>query len=209
MTCQDWRDASPDEVAPLYAAERARWLDELAWDPAELLDIVERGRLAGHVAGWIAFDQEDRPIGWTFYILHSGVLQIGGLVGERPSVVRRLLDAVLASPEASVARGLSCFVFPSTAGTSSALERQRFNLRESLYMTRSIGVSEVSGDAPTERGVRPWATADFAGTVRVLAASYAGVPAAECFAPDGTREQWAHYAGQILGHQAAAALTPR
>ena len=55
-------------------------------------------------------------------------------MGERPSVVRRLLDAVLASPEASVARGLSCFVFPSTTGTSSALERQRFNLRESLYI---------------------------------------------------------------------------
>ena len=100
MTCQDWRDASPDEVAPLYAAERERWLTELAWDPAELLDVVERGRLAGHVAGWIAFDQEDRPSGWTFYILHDAVLQIGGLVGERPSVVRRLLDAVLASPEA-------------------------------------------------------------------------------------------------------------
>jgi ribosomal protein S18 acetylase RimI-like enzyme len=185
-------------VAPLYAAERERWLSELAWDPAELLDVVERGRLAGHVAGWIAFDQEDRPIGWTFYVLHDGVLQIGGLVGERPSVVRRLLDALLASPEASVARGLSCFVFPSTAGTSSALERQRFNLRESLYMTRSIGASETSEDPVTHRGVRPWATADFAGTVRVLAASYAGVPAAECFAPDGTREQWAHYAGQIL-----------
>ena len=26
VTCQDWRDASPDEVAPLYAAERERWL---------------------------------------------------------------------------------------------------------------------------------------------------------------------------------------
>ena len=46
--------------------------------------------------------------------------------------------------------------------------------------------------------VRAWTTADFAGTVRVLAASYAGVPAAECFAPDGTRTQWAHYVGQIL-----------
>lgn len=198
MTCQDWRDASPDEVAPLYAAERERWLTELAWDPAELLDVVERGRLAGHVAGWIAFDQEDRPSGWTFYILHNGVLQIGGLVGERPSVIRRLLDAVLASPEASVARGLSCFVFPSTTGTSSALERQRFNLRESLYMTRSIGASDTQEDSITDEVVRPWATTDFSGTVRVLAASYAGVRAAECFAPDGTREQWAHYAGQIL-----------
>jgi ribosomal protein S18 acetylase RimI-like enzyme len=185
-------------VAPLYAAERARWLDDLAWDQAELLDVVERGRLSGHVAGWIAYDQEDRVVGWTFYILHDGVLQIGGLVGERPSVVRRLLDAVLASPEASVARGLSCFVYPSTTGTSSALERQRFSLRESLYLSRPVGPADLSGDRGTGGMVRAWTTADFAGTVRVLAASYAGVPAAECFAPDGTRAQWAHYAGQIL-----------
>jgi ribosomal protein S18 acetylase RimI-like enzyme len=198
VSCQDWRDASPDEVAPLYAAERHRWLAELAWDPADLFDIVERGRLAGHVAGWISFDQDDRAVGWTFYILHNGLLQIGGLVGERPAVVRRLLDAVLASPEASVARGLSCFVYPNTTGTSSALERQRFSLRESLYLSRPLGPTDVAADGMAAAVTRAWTTADFAGTVRVLAASYAGVPAAECFAPDGTREQWAHYAGQIL-----------
>jgi ribosomal protein S18 acetylase RimI-like enzyme len=198
VTCRDWRDASSEVVAPLYAAERERWLHELAWDPMELLEVVERGRLAGHVAGWIAFDQDDRVVGWTFYILHNGLLQIGGLVGERPSIVRRLLDAVLASPEASVARGLSCFIYPHTTGTASALERQRFSLRESLYLSRPIEPVDIAEDPRIDGLVRPWTTADFAGTVRVLAASYAGVPAAECFAPDGTREQWAHYAGQIL-----------
>jgi ribosomal protein S18 acetylase RimI-like enzyme len=198
VTLRDWRDAATEDVAPLYEAERARWLAELAWDPQDLLEVVERGRRAGHVAGWIAVDPDDRVVGWTFYILHDGVLQIGGLVGDRLSVVRRLLDAVLGSPEASVARGLSCFIYPSTTGTSCALERQRFSLHESLYLTRPIGAADLPDDSASVELARPWTSADFAGTVRVLAASYAGVPAAECFAPDGTREQWAYYAGQIL-----------
>jgi hypothetical protein len=146
VTLRDWRDAATEDVAPLYEAERARWLAELAWDPQDLLEVVERGRRAGHVAGWIAVDPDDRVVGWTFYILHDGVLQIGGLVGDRLSVVRRLLDAVLGSPEASVARGLSCFIYPSTTGTSCALERQRFSLHESLYLTRPIGAADLPDD---------------------------------------------------------------
>ena len=148
------------------------------------------------MAGWIAWDDEERPVGWTFYILHDSVLQIGGLVGERPSIVRRLLDAVLESPEAQMARGLSCFVYPSVTGTASALERQRFALRDTLYLSRPIGA--VDHVAERHEMVREWASADFAGAVRVLAAAYAGVPAAQCFAPDGTREQWARYASQII-----------
>jgi ribosomal protein S18 acetylase RimI-like enzyme len=195
VICTDWRDALPEEVARLYALERARWVTDLAWDPSELFVTVEQGRLAGHVAGWIACDRE-RVTGWTFYILHDNVLQIGALVGERPSVIRRLLDAVLASPEAVVARSLSCFVYPNGRGTASALERQRFALRESLYLTRDIVPSADS--APANARVRGWTSGDFAGAVRVLSAAYHGVPGAECFAADQSREQWARYTWQIL-----------
>jgi ribosomal protein S18 acetylase RimI-like enzyme len=150
------------------------------------------------VAGWLARDPARGIAGWTFYGLHDSVLQIGGLVGARPSVVRRLLDAVLDSAEASVARGLSCFVFPNAGGTASALERQRFSVRESLYLTRTLGPDD-SGDFGSGTDlVREWNRADFAGTVRVLAAAYEGVPGAACFAPAGTRDQWAHYAWQIV-----------
>jgi len=195
VICTDWRDVLPEEVARLYELERARWIADLAWDPSELFATVEQGRLAGHVAGWIACDRE-RVTGWTFYILHDNVLQIGALVGERPSVIRRLLDAVLASPEAAVARSLSCFVYPNGRGTGSALERQRFTLRESLYLTREI-VAAVDPE-PVNELVRGWTGADFAGAVRVLSGAYHGVPGAECFAADHSREQWARYTWQIL-----------
>ena len=195
MICTDWRDALPEEVARLYAHERARWIADLAWDCSELLATVEQGRVAGHVAGWIACEG-GRVTGWTFYILHDNVLQIGALVGERPSVIRRLLDAVLASPEAIVARSLACFVYPHGRGTASALERQRFALRESLYMTRDL---VPTGQAePGHELVRGWTGADFAGAVRVLSGAYRGVPGAECFAADHSREQWARYTWQIL-----------
>ncbi|MEO7275177.1 MAG: GNAT family N-acetyltransferase [Vicinamibacterales bacterium] len=195
MICTDWRDSPPEAVARLYAAERERWIADLAWDPTELFATVEQGRLAGHVSGWIAHDR-DRVVGWTFYILHDNVLQIGALVGERPSIVRRLLDAVMASPEALVARSLSCFVYPSGRGTASALERQRFALRESLYLTREL--SPTSQAEPQTDLVRGWTSGDFAGAVRVLSGAYHGVPGAECFAADHSREQWARYTWQIL-----------
>ncbi len=195
MICTDWRDASAEETARLYAVEGERWLVDLAWDPTELFATVEQGRVAGHVAGWIARDR-DRVIGWTFYILHDNVLQIGALVGERPSVIRRLLDAVLASPEALVARSLSCFVYPGGRGTASALERQRFSLRESLYLTRDL--EPTGAPEPPSELVRGWTSGDFAGAVRVLCSAYQGVPGAECFAADHSREQWARYTWQIL-----------
>jgi ribosomal protein S18 acetylase RimI-like enzyme len=198
VICTDWRDAPAEDIAPLYAAERSRWLADLSWDPEDLFAVVEQGRRAGHVAGWLARDPARGIAGWTFYGLHDSVLQIGGLVGARPSVVRRLLDAILESAEASVARGLSCFVFPNVGGTASALERQRFAVRESLYLTRTLGADDAADFGAGTDLVREWSRADFAGTVRVLAAAYAGVPGAACFAPGGTREQWAHYAWQIV-----------
>ena len=75
-------------------------------------------------------------------------------------MIRRLLDAVLASPEALVARSLSCFVYPNGRGTASALERQRFSLRESLYLTRDLadrraGPGKRSGCAAGPAGTSP------------------------------------------------------
>ncbi len=198
MICSDWRDAAAGDIAPLYEAERSRWMADLSWDPADLFAVVEQGRRAGHVPGWLARDVAGAVAGWTFYGLHDSVLQIGGLVGARPSIVRLLLDAILDSAEASVARGLSCFVFPNVGGTASALERQRFAVRESLYLGRTLGPDDTADFGAGSDLVREWSRTDFAGTVRVLAAAYEGVPGAACFAPGGTREQWAHYAWQIV-----------
>jgi ribosomal protein S18 acetylase RimI-like enzyme len=156
--------------------------------------VLEQGRLAGHVAGWIAEDGDGRALGWTYYLLHDGLLQIGGIVGRRPAVARALLDAALTSPEASMARGLQGFVFPEGTGVASALARQRFALRETRYLARDIGT--VALERPAD--VRGWRDDDLAPAVRILASAYGDDPSAAAFAPDGRREQWAQYTFQLL-----------
>ncbi len=195
MTCQDWRDASPSDVAPLYADERLRWQQQLDWDLAPALDIVEQGRAAGHVPGWIVRDERGGVLGWTYYVLHEGTLQIGGLSVSRAVAARRLLDTVLQSPEASLARRLSCFIFPQSRSVASAFERQRFALGQTRYLARPLEQIVIGGTVPG--GVRGWQETDLAPAVRLLAASYEGVPGATCFAPDGAVEQWAQYAVQL------------
>jgi ribosomal protein S18 acetylase RimI-like enzyme len=200
VTCQDWRDASAQDVASLLDAERRRWIDTLKWDPAPSLAIVEQGRRAGAVPGWIARNPAGGVEGWTYYILHDGSLQIGGVTASRPAVARQLIDAVMRSTEADLARRLSCFVFPESRSIESAFERQRFTMGETCYLLRPIAAAPSAGPCSTQTppsGMRRWRDDDLAPAVRLLAAAYRGVPGATCFAPDGGLEQWAHYVGQL------------
>ena len=207
MTCQDWRDVTPGEVAALMDAERRRWLETLRWDMTAPFAIVEQGRRAGHVPGWIARDARGAAEGWTYYILHDGTLQIGGIVASRPAVVRRLIDAIMRSTEADLARRLSCFVFPEGPSIASAFERQRFAMSETRYLLKTLE-REASDVQPVPRGIRAWRDTDLAPTVRLLAAAYRGIPGASCFAPDGGLDQWAQYTGQLTRVPACGTFDP-
>jgi ribosomal protein S18 acetylase RimI-like enzyme len=209
MTCQDWRDAPAAEVDTLYAAERRRWIDELKWDAAASFAIVEQGRRQGAVPGWIARNAAGAIEGWTYYVLHDGALQIGGVTASRPAVARLLLDAVLHSTEADLARRLSCFVFPQGRSIASAFERQRFLTSHSRYLLKSLHPAmPEAAPAVLPAGIRPWREDDLAPTVRLLAASYHGVPGASCFAPDGGLDQWAQYVGQLTRVPACGEFDP-
>jgi ribosomal protein S18 acetylase RimI-like enzyme len=211
MICQDWRDAPAEDVASLFDAERRRWLDVLRWDTAPSFAIVEHGRRAGAVPGWIARNTDGSVEGWTYYVLHDGSLQIGGVTASRPAVARQLIDAVMRSTEADLARRLSCFVFPDSRSIESAFERQRFTLSETCYLLKPIGPTpSVSPSAPLglPSGLRRWRDDDLAPAVRLLASAYRGVPGATCFAPDGGLEQWAHYAGQLTRVPACGHFDP-
>jgi ribosomal protein S18 acetylase RimI-like enzyme len=159
------------------------------------------------VPGWIARDAQGVAEGWTYYILHDGTLQIGGLVASRPAVVRRLIDAILTSTEADLARRLSCFVFPEGPSVASAFERQRFAMSETRYLLTPL-VQDATAAAAPRAGIRAWRDADLAPAVRLLASAYRGVPGATCFAPDGGLEQWAQYAGQLTRVPACGAFDP-
>jgi ribosomal protein S18 acetylase RimI-like enzyme len=207
MTCQDWRDAPAQDIAPLVETERRRWLDALKWDTASSFAIVEQGRRAGSVPGWLVRSTDGAIEGWTYYVLHDGALQIGGVTASRPAVARQLIDAVMHSTEADLARRLTCFVFPESRSIESAFERQRFTTSRTRYLLKSLGTQpDVPAAMPV--GVRKWRDDDLAPTVRLLAAAYRGVPGASCFAPDGGIEQWAHYAGQLTRVPACGQFDP-
>lgn len=207
MMFEDWRDADAADVVGLYDDERRRWMTALGWDLAPSWAIVEEARRSGRVPGLLARDREKRVVGWTFYVLYEGVLQIGGLVGESAAAVRGLLDRAIQSPEGQFARGFTGFLFPASPSLQSALERQRFTVARHLYLEKALVAGESEADEADDRLI-PLARVDAADVVRLLARAYAGQPEARCFAPDGRLEQWAHYVGQLLASPAIGRYLP-
>jgi ribosomal protein S18 acetylase RimI-like enzyme len=203
MTLVDWRDADAHTVARLYDDERRRWRRELSWETQTSWAIVEAGRQRGDIFGWILRDDAGDIRGWTFYVLADRDLQIGALSADRAIDMRELLDGVLASPEAMLASSISCFVYPAPASLLSALQRRRFSIRRSLYLSRSLaGVDNTA--AVFEGGnlrLRPFRPTDMLGVVRLLCAAYQGSPAAACFAPHGRLDEWVRYVRQLIERQ--------
>jgi ribosomal protein S18 acetylase RimI-like enzyme len=199
MTFEDWRDASHEVVQALFASEERRWSRDLGWDTASLWAIVDEGRRRGHVPGWILRSRNGDVLGWTYYLLHDGDLQIGGLTAGRATDLRLLLDRTLESPEASLATSMTVFVYPAPASLISALTRRRFSVRRSLYLTRLLGTG-LEQDARPAAGVRirPFEDRDVFPATRLLATAYHGVLGAQCFAPHGRLDEWARYVRQLM-----------
>jgi ribosomal protein S18 acetylase RimI-like enzyme len=211
MTCDDWRDAPADELRPLYAAERERWRRQLSWDPGPALEVVEQARIAGHLPGLLVRARDGSAIGWTFYVLGQGVLQVGALTGTTAASLRLMLDRIFRSAESQMAQELSCFLFPVSPSVRAALARQRFVLTVHDYMERTLSpdanrsYDELVSTLP---GVRPWSAADSPGAVRLMARAYAGDLTARCFSPHGRLDEWAHYLGQLLAGPGCGTFQP-
>jgi ribosomal protein S18 acetylase RimI-like enzyme len=199
MMLEDWRDAGTEDVARLYETEQQRWLATLGWDTSISWSIVEAGRRRGYVPGWILRDAVGKVLGWAYYVLHETDLQIGGLTADRAVDVRRLLDRILDSPEASLATSVRGFVFPAPASLVSALIRRRFAVRRSWYLSRDL--TTLSPDAATEVPeirFRPFEEHDVFPAMRLLASAYEGVVGAECFAAHGRLDEWTRYVRQLI-----------
>jgi ribosomal protein S18 acetylase RimI-like enzyme len=198
MYREDWRDVGADVIAPLYGREQERWMRALGWDLSASFAVVETGRQAGRVPGWLLLDRDRRVHGWCFYILQDGLLQIGAIVADRANAVRELLGAILQSPEASLARRVSCFLFPSASSVGPALDRYHFDRTVTRYL-----VSGWCGDAPdpvVPEGcrARSWdRDRDLVPIVRLLARAYEGRPESSLFAPGGRLDEWAMYVAQL------------
>ena len=217
MKATDWRELSPERVAPLYDAERARWAGLLDWDSNANWLLVEAARAHGTLPGYVVLDRAENVAGWAFYYLHEEMLQIGGLTGRTASVARCLLDTIMRSPEATRAKDVSCFVLPDRP-SSSAFVQRRFDALRFLYLRRPLGgtqgVTGLTGGAmpipslTESTRVRAWHADDATDTVRLLASAYDSTTAARCFAPGGRLDSWMHYVRQLIRTPACGVLLP-
>ena len=211
MDLVDWRELSPEAVAPLYADQASAWSSALGWDLSVSWAAIERARAAGALPGLVCRTSADAIAAWTFFLRQGDVLQIGALVGAGATPVRMLLEAILDSPEAAGARELTCLLYPARPNAMSALSRRRFQLEAQRYLSRDLndaGAVVAPDVLPAELVARRWLDDDAVACVRLLERAYAGEHSGRALAPNGTLEEWAAYLGQVLKTPACGILQP-
>ena len=194
MRVDDWRNLAAEAMRPVYETERVRWANGLQWDLGPSLEILEHARREGTLPGLVVRGPGQSIVGWTYFLVQHGVLQVGALHARTADGVRLLLDAIFKAPEASLAHEVLLFVYPDSPACESALQRRRFSVTRYWYLRRALERSCVRPVAP---GLRPMADADGPDLVRLFSRAYAGVGDARCFAPHGRLDEWAQYLGQL------------
>lgn len=208
--CEDWRGADAASLAPLYRSECRRWQETLGWDFAPSCAIIESARRAGTLPGLLVRGRNGRVAGWSFFVLHDGRLQVGGLVAESDASRRALLRAALASPDAATAGGVSCYLYPQSPALRRTLEQEQFVVESHHYMTGDLRSSAESPTASWPEGCAPgpFADADAGDVVDLVARAYGDGREGRCFAPDLRREQWTHYVGGLMQTEACGRYLP-
>lgn len=205
MRLDDWRNLPAEAMTPVYEAEKTRWFTGLQWDLEPSLQILEHARAGGTLPGLVVRGPGQSIVGWTYFLVQHGVLQVGALQARTADGVRLLLDAIFKTPEASLAHEVLLFVFPDSPACESALQRRRFSVSRYWYLRRTL---DRSCHGTIEPPLRPLADSDGPDAVRLFSRAYAGVPAARCFAPHGRLEEWAQYLGQLTRGAALGQFIP-
>jgi ribosomal protein S18 acetylase RimI-like enzyme len=224
LRCEDWRDADEATLGPLYRAECDRWRTALAWDFAPSCAIIEPARREGRLPGVLARRDDDSVAGWTFFVPHDGLLQVGGLVGDTDATCDALLRAACRCAEASRVRGITCYLFPPLPGIQHVLETLQFSVEPHRYLVLDLAPRglEVAGSrahasswtqaqemvSGSDLRARAFGDANADEIVQLMVRAYAGMPEAACFAPDGRPNQWAHYLLQLLQTRACGRYIP-
>jgi ribosomal protein S18 acetylase RimI-like enzyme len=189
INVQDWRQCDASEVGALLGAEAAIWRRQLAWDTTESWRPIEPARAAGALPGFIARDARGRIVGWTWFLVHRGCLQIAALVADHEHTVQALLDAIMESEAARSATACVCSVRGTPPHLIDMLESA--GLPTTTYAYQIAKVAPAASTA-SETG-RTWQPADAPAMTQLLARAYQDTHSARPFAPHGTPEEWREY----------------
>jgi ribosomal protein S18 acetylase RimI-like enzyme len=202
MTVRDWRSLPRTEVEPWYRAEQAWWSNTLAWETSSNWTVVEQARTTGTLPGLVLYDGT-RAAGWSFYLIHRSILQIGGLTAPTRAAAGELLDAILASPEAGRSHGAMIFVPIGQGWLSEVVAERGFSVRPFRYLVRAL-------DGPVDRAPagQPLAAARVSELTTLLSRAYPGADPARPFAPGGTWDEWADYTAQLVTQTGCGTLEP-
>ena len=203
---RDWREADPDLLRAWYDTERQHWHDALAWDTSWTWATIERARVTWGLPGLIAVDESGRMQGWTFWMLESGTLNVGGLTAVGDAATAALLEGILDAGARAEADATSLFILDRASGLDAALGARGFDLERFLYLSVPLVASGFPGPPKPQRGEggsRPDVTA----VASLLHASYAP-GAALHFAPHGTMEEWTSYAKGLVDQRACGVVDP-
>jgi ribosomal protein S18 acetylase RimI-like enzyme len=204
IACVDWRTVDARALTPRYAEEIERWSRALDWDTAASWDQIELGRRMGTVPGLIALDSEGIAVGWTFYLLHRGVLQVGGIVAASEAVTVALVDGVFSSSAARSAQSVTLFAFTDAPGLRDRLTAWGLSVGHYDYLRKIL----TPGPPQRLDTVRRWQTRDVEAAAALLGTAYPGSDEARPFAPHGTRSEWQEYVGQMVETTGCGTIMP-
>jgi ribosomal protein S18 acetylase RimI-like enzyme len=204
LSCRDWRDLPFERIEPLYLAETRRWASVLDWDAVSGLEDVERGRVLGHVRGFIASSSSGAVEGWCYYLVNQGALQVGGFVTRSEACSETMLHAIFSDEGTQELDSITFFAFSDAPGLAASLRRRGLAVDRYWYYKSDLG---VRGAQPSPY-VRRWRVDDAPAAAKLLMRAYSARDEARPFAQRGMHGEWVEYLRQLMEADGCGQLLP-
>jgi ribosomal protein S18 acetylase RimI-like enzyme len=199
IRARDWRDETEATLSALYAVESARWRDTLAWNTDDNWRIVEAGRRASTVTGFVARTSEGQPAGWCFALIDGETAQVGGFVARTEEATAALVDALKRAGRAGRVVRWVWFGWFDAPGLVDRLAAIGASIgRYSYLVTELSSRDSQSGPAPGAETLRAWGHGDLRLVPLLLASAYGTSEAGRLFASRGRTEEWQAYVAQLV-----------
>ena len=166
-------------MEPLFAQEKARWLEDLHWDYQASLQLIAKFIDSKSLAGCAAFAGAE-PAGYGFYVLEENKALVGGLfvapqygAGDTAArLLAHLLEMVRQSP--GVER-VEAQLMPFGAPLDSVFAAAGFRLYQRNFMLMPLANAKAEPE-PLGEGLRiePWDDHWFEPCAALIQRAYAG-----------------------------------